>query len=45
MKSHRGLSSVVGAVFLIAIVLGALSYLTYSLEIMGNFSESLIAEE
>jgi len=45
MKSHRGLSSIVGAVFLIAIVIGALSYLTYSLEIMGNFSESLIAEE
>jgi len=45
MKSHRGLSSVVGAVFLIAIVIGALSYITYSLETMGNFSESLIAEE
>ncbi len=45
MKSHRGLASVIGAVFLIAIVIGALSYITYSLEIMGNFSESLIAEE
>ncbi len=45
MKSHRGLASVIGAVFLIAIVIGALSYITYSLEIMGNFSESLITEE
>ena len=45
MKSHRGLASVVGAVFLIAIVIGSLSYITYSLEIMGSFSESLITEE
>jgi hypothetical protein len=45
MKSHRGLASVVGAVFLIAIVIGALSYITYSLEIMGDFSEALITEE
>lgn len=45
MKSHRGLASVIGAVFLIAIVMSALSYITYSLEIMGNFSESLIIEE
>ncbi len=45
MKSHRGLSSVIGAVFLIAIVIGALSYISYSLEIMGNFSEALITEE
>ena len=45
MKSHRGLSSVVGAVFLIAIVIGALSYISYSIDIMGNFSEALITEE
>ena len=45
MRSHRGLSSVIGAVFLIIVVIGALSYITYSLEIMGNFSESLITEE
>jgi len=45
MKSHRGLASVVGAVFLIAIVIGALSYISYSLEIMGSFSEALITEE
>ena len=45
MKSHRGLASVIGAVFLIAIVMSALSYITYSIEIMGNFSESLITEE
>ena len=45
MKSHRGLSAVIGTVFLIAIVVGALSYVSYSLEMMGNFSESLIVEE
>jgi len=45
MKSHRGLSSVIGAVFLIAIVIGSLSYITYSLEVMGNFSEAIITEE
>ena len=45
MTSHRGLSAVVGTVFLIAVVIGALSYVSYSLEIMGNFSESLIVEE
>ncbi len=45
MKSHRGLASVVGAVFLIAIVIGALSYITYSIGMMGDFSEALITEE
>jgi len=45
MKSHRGLASIIGAVFLIAIVMSALSYITYSLETLGNFSESLITEE
>ena len=45
MTAHRGLSAVVGTVFLIAVVMGALSYVTYSLDVMGNFSESLIAEE
>lgn len=45
MKSHRGLSAVVGTVFLVAVVIGALSYVSYSLDVMGNFSESLIAEE
>lgn len=45
MKSHRGLSAVIGTVFLIAIVIGALSYVSYSLDILGNFSEQLVAEE
>jgi len=45
MKSHRGLSAIVGAVFLIAIVVGALSYITYSLETMANFSEQLVGGE
>ena len=45
MSSHRGLSAVVGTVFLVAVVIGALSYVSYSLDVMGNFSESLIVEE
>ena len=45
MKTHRGLSAVIGTVFLIAIVVGALSYVTYSLDLLGNFSEQLISEE
>jgi len=45
MKSHRALSSVIGAVFLIAILVGALSYISYSFELMGNFSEVLITED
>jgi len=45
MKSHRGLSSAVGAIFLIAIVVGALSYIGSSFETMGNFTEQLIIEE
>lgn len=45
MTSHRGLSAVVGTVFLIAVVIGALSYVSYSLNIIGNFSESMIISE
>lgn len=45
MKSHRGLSAVIGTVFLIAVVVGALSYVSYSLDMMGNFSQSLVIEE
>ena len=45
MSSHRGLSAVVGTVFLVAVVIGALSYVSYSMDVLGNFSESLIAEE
>ena len=45
MRKHRGLSSIIGTVFLIAIVIGALSYVGYSMNILGNFSESLITEE
>ena len=45
MKSHRGLSAVIGTVFLIAVVVGALSYISYSIDLMGNFSEQLIAAE
>lgn len=45
MKSHRALSSIVGTVFLVAIVISALSYVSYSLDTMGNYSELLISEE
>ena len=45
MRSHRGLSSVVGAVFLIAIIISSLTYISYSLETMGTFSEALITGE
>lgn len=45
MSSHRGLSAVVGTVFLVAVVIGALSYVSYSMDVLGNFSESLIVEE
>lgn len=45
MRKHRGLSAIVGTVFLVAVVIGALSYVTYSMNVLGNFSESLIAEE
>lgn len=45
MRKHRGLSAVVGTVFLVAVVIGALSYVTYSMNILGNFSESLMTEE
>jgi len=45
MRKHSGLSTVVGTVFLAAVVVSSLSYVTYSMNVMGNFSESLITEE
>ena len=45
MRKHNGLSTVVGMVFLAAVVVSSLSYVTYSMNVLGNFSESLIAEE
>ncbi len=45
MRKHRGLSTAVGTVFLVAVVIGALSYVTYSMNVLGNFSEYLITEE
>lgn len=45
MNTHRGLSTVVGIVFLIAIVISAMSFVSYSLNTMGNYSEILISEE
>ena len=45
MSKHRGLSAVVGTVFLVTIVIASLSYVTYSMNLMGDFSESLIVSE
>lgn len=45
MRKHRGLSAVIGTVFLAAVVVSSLSYVTYSMNTLGNFSESLITEE
>ena len=45
MRKHRGLSAVIGTVFLVAVVVSSLSYVTYSMNTLGNFSESLITEE
>jgi|CXWL01.1.fsa_nt_gi hypothetical protein len=45
MRKHRGLSAVIGTVFLVAVVVSSLSYVTYSMNVLGNFSESLITEE
>ena len=45
MRKHRGLSAVVGTVFLVVTVVASLSYVTYSMNLMGDFSESLIISE
>jgi len=45
MKSHRGIATIVATVFLVAIVVGALTYISYSLKTMANFSEQLVANE
>ena len=45
MRKHRGLSAVIGSVFLVAVVVSSLTYITYSMNTLGNFSESLITEE
>ncbi len=45
MKSRRGITTIVATVFLIAVVVASLTYITYSLELMANFSEKLVTEE
>jgi len=45
VKKHRGLSSIIGSVFLFAVLIGALSYVAYTMNVLGNFSESLLTEE
>ncbi|MEX0863034.1 LamG-like jellyroll fold domain-containing protein [Nitrosopumilus sp.] len=45
MRKHRGLSAVVGTVFLAAIMVGALTYVSYSMDLMGQMSEMLIVSE
>ena len=45
MKTRRAISAVVGTVFLVAVVMGTLSYVSYSLDVIGNFSEQMAVEE
>jgi len=45
MKSRRGITTIVATVFLVAVVVASLTYITYSLELMANFSEQLVTEE
>ena len=45
MRNRRAISAVVGSVFLIAVAMGTLSYVSYTLDVMGNFSEQMAAEE
>jgi len=42
---RRALSTVIGMVFFAAIMITALSYVTYSMDVMGNFSEQIITDE
>ena len=45
MRTRRAISAVVGTVFLVAVVMGTLSYVSYTLDVMGNFSEQMAVEE
>jgi hypothetical protein len=45
MKSHRGLSSAVGAVFLIIALTTGMTFVTTSLNTIGDFSEQVIVQD
>lgn len=45
MKSHRGLSSAVGAVFLIIVLTTGMTYVSTSISTVGNFSEQVIVQD
>lgn len=45
MKQRRGLSTVVGGVFFLIVIITASSYLTYSMNLFENFSETVFAVE
>ncbi|GEM_PF-2054924 len=45
MRSRRGLHTIVGAVIFTAVMISALSYVSYSLDLLGNFSETVIVED
>ena len=43
MKHRRGLTTVVGGVFFLIVIITAASYLTYSMNLFENFSENVFA--
>lgn len=45
MKTRRGLTTVVGAVFFLIAIITAASYLTYSMNLFESFSENVFAAE
>lgn len=45
MKKRRGLTTVVGGVFFLIVIITAASYLTYSMNLFENFSENVFAVE
>jgi len=45
MKSHRGLSSAVGAVFLIIVLTTGMTYVATSINTIGDFSEQVIVQD
>ena len=45
MKSHRGISSAVGAVFLIIVLTTGMTYVTSTMNSIGNLSEQMIVSE
>ena len=45
MKQRRGLSTVVGGVFFLIVIITAASYLTYSMNLFESFSETVFAVE